>query len=95
MAEYDRHICEDYVARALKFGYSTFVRLWMHAIGMVPMSYKLMTSLPQLDSMVVEWETMKPWNRQDVLFLMAIHLDKIARQKAMEASLQARIIDPI
>lgn len=95
MADYDRQLCEDYVCKALELGCETFVRLWMHAAGLVPVPYGVMTSRPQLDSMVVEWANMRPWNQQGVLFLMVSHLDDIARQKALEASLRARVQDPI
>lgn len=88
MAEYDPQLCEDYVRRALELGPASFVRLWVFAAEIV--------SPPrQLDAMVVEWQNMRPWDRQGVLFLMAKHIDEIARQVAVAAASRARVQDPI
>jgi hypothetical protein len=94
MAKYDPQLCEDYVRRALDLGTVTFTRLWVHAAGLVPVHPPEVPTL-QLDAMAVEFTNMGPWDQQGVLFLMAGHIDKIARYAAMNAASRARVADPI
>jgi hypothetical protein len=94
MTDYDLQLCEDYVERALNFGTATFARLWVHAAGLVPVHPPEVHRL-QLDAMAVEFTNMRPWNQQGVLFLMADHIDKIARYAAVNAASRARTQDPI
>ena len=91
MVEYDPKLCEDYVQRALDLGPSTFVCLWAHHAGLLATANARET----VDLMIAEWQNMRPWNKQGVLFLMADHIDEIARKIAMEASRMARVQDPI
>lgn len=92
--QYDAGYCEDFFRRAQELGDIGFVRLWVHASGLVPIPDSADPPW-QLDSLVIEWYNMRPWNRQGVLFLMAKHIDVIAERVAIKAADKARLEDPI
>jgi hypothetical protein len=89
MAKYNREFCEDYFRKIRQLGDESFVRMWMHMakLAQVPSG--------NMDAWLVEWDNMSPWNQQGVLFLIAPEIDRIARDRAMEASRRARVEDPL
>jgi hypothetical protein len=89
VANFDRAYCEDYFRKIRQLPDESFVRMWMHTAGLVLLRSR------NLDAWLVEWANMSPWNRQAVLFLMAPEIDRIARERAMEASREARVDDPL
>jgi hypothetical protein len=98
---YSRKNCESFVKTVLAIGESTFVRLWMHAAGLVPRRVDNsefdahVLARPPLDALVVEWENMSAWDKQGVLFLMLPHIERIASKAAVAAAKRARELEPI
>jgi hypothetical protein len=84
--------CERFVKQCSDYGESTLVRVWAHATGLCPVP----AGVPhQLDSLLCIADNMPPWNKQHVLYLMAKHIDRIARECAKRAADHARVADPL
>ncbi len=99
MAFYSRKNCEQFVRMVLNMGEPTFVRLWIHASGLVLRHNSTLDALaldrPPIDVVVTEWENLSPWDKQGVLFFMIPHIERIASNVAMAESRRARELDPL
>jgi len=91
LATYDRQTCEDFVERArVILTENAFVELW----AWVSKGTSWTMGQNYCDGFVAEWINMPIWNKQAVLFLMAPHIDRIARDRAKRLADKARIEDP-
>jgi hypothetical protein len=89
--DYDRSFCEEFVNRVLEAPPTIVVLIWVRlAFGTA-----LTAASDDLWRLVEQWPSLSKWNQQAILYLLAPHIDRIARARAEAVCREAREEEPL